>query len=170
MDCYDPVSRRLLVCSPQDPHALVTLPPVGIFTPTRANDPGSPWFVRNVWRNESLVIAELPEGVRAEVTRAIATSELCERLARACADAREAADVPPMDESDASLSLESACEGVEAGDVALVIESVRARGFCTSEIAFALHSLHAEPALSDALDSVEVVSVRQLAEKLRARG
>lgn len=166
MKVYDPVQRRFF--APQD---TIQLPPCGVVVPVRGRGPDDPWFAHLPWTNETQRIEDLPLPVQEDVRREIGRFDLRHRLLQRCDDARGLDHVPPMDEVEADGLLQEARKPYEGDPLGLeqALAAARSAGYRTSEIAFALGALDSVPTLSDALDGVEVVSVRQLAEEMRAR-
>lgn len=165
MKVYDPVQRRFF--TEEDVIRLVT----GLTVEAvRGRGPDDPWFAHVPWTNETRRIEDLPQSVQEDLRREIGRFDLRHRLLQRCDDARGLGHVPPMDEAEAQDLLQEARTAYDADPmgVELAISAARVKGFRSSEIAFALRSLDSVPTLSDALDGVEVVSVRQLAEEMRA--
>lgn len=169
MPRYDPIRRRMLAA--EDVQQLDAIGPMAGYVPTRGRDPGAPWFVWLAWTNESRRIEDLPPSLRDDVRLVVHAADVSERLLQRCDDVRGLDLVPAMSESHAALALHDARDLHERDWPAVdaAIAAARKRGFKTSEIAIALERLEDAPALSDALDGVEVVSVKQIAESMRAR-
>lgn len=159
MYVYDPVRRVRLQESDVE-----TLDRVGVFVPFRPKGE-TYWLALIPWTNETRRIADLPEYVRADVEKQIAHYEVVQGVLARCAGVREFGRTVPLDESEADRIL----AGVVDHDQLVAVQVSRAKGFSSSEIAFALDDPHDDRALNDALDGVEVVSVGQIVEEMRAR-
>lgn len=139
--------------------------------PTRGRGPDDPWFLHRSWTNESFRIQDAPQHIQEGVAKEIRGFDLRAKLLQRCDDVQGLGHVPPMDASDSTRVLSEAIEqhADEREAVAVAVMAAKSKGFADSTIAFALSSLEDAATLSDALDGVEVVSVSQLADEMRAR-
>lgn len=167
MKLYDPIKRRNVVredCAVYDS--------VLAWTPVCPGDGNLMygWFAVFDWTGESVAPDDLPEPVRIECERVIRRRNLVDRLTERCRVVRGLGQAPPMREEEARQLLERVIWLTDhlRVDLRIAIDVARARGFTTTEVAFALDTLEDAVALREALQNVEVVNASQLVEMMRA--
>lgn len=165
MRYYDPNRHRWL-----DESAVLTLPAIDQLVPVRGAESGDEWFAYIPWTGESRRLSDLSDDARASVLSETVRADLIETLLTRCADVRALEQVPPMIESDAQAVLDASVMAFAGPsfDAQVAVTKARARGFTGSEVAFALSTLDDSGALSDALDGIEVISVGQVLDTMRA--
>lgn len=164
MNVYDPVGQCW-----REPREVVTLGEVDGLTVVRPIG-ARYWFGLRAWTNESVAEGFVAPELRQRMAELFLGAVLAEDVSRRCSELRSLQQVPPMEsvEADAMLT-EALGEMVEQVGLLFAVESAQSRGYSSSEIAFALRTLQAAPTLTEILQGIEVVSVRDLAARVRTR-